>query len=167
MTIRQRIRRQLPNINRQMASTTWILTSSPENHAATSARGFSVIGIKERNLRRAEQIEPGDRLILYLTREMVFAGWVEITGSMFEDREPIWPGKKGNPDIYPWRFETRPGVTLEKDDWLPAEAFKEALDHVRKWPPDHWRLAFQGQLRPVTDDDSDMLMSAIKAAASG
>ena len=33
--------------------TTWILTASPENHAATAARGFSVIGFKERRRNQA------------------------------------------------------------------------------------------------------------------
>jgi hypothetical protein len=29
-------------------ATTWILTASPENHAATAGHGFTVIGCKER-----------------------------------------------------------------------------------------------------------------------
>jgi hypothetical protein len=37
---------------------TWILTGSPENHAATRDHDFGVIGLKERN--RALEIEPGD-----------------------------------------------------------------------------------------------------------
>ncbi len=45
--------RRLPGV-----PTTWILTASVENHEATTARGFSIIGIKERNHRRAMEIEP-------------------------------------------------------------------------------------------------------------
>ena len=147
-----------------MAGTTWILTSSPENHAASAARGFSVIGIKERNLKRAEQIEPGDRLILYLTREMTFAGSIEILSTMFEDREPIWPGKKGNPDIYPWRFKTKPEVILTEEERIPAEVLSHSLNHVRKWPPEHWRLAFQGQIRAIDEDDARTLIESLEAA---
>ena len=44
------------------ASHTWILTASPENHEATRAHGFTVIGVKERNRPRALQIEPGERV---------------------------------------------------------------------------------------------------------
>jgi hypothetical protein len=39
---------------------TWILTGSPENLAATREHGFTVIGLKERNRARAEEIAPGD-----------------------------------------------------------------------------------------------------------
>jgi hypothetical protein len=33
-------------------SRTWILTGSPENHAATAAHDFALIGLKERNRNR-------------------------------------------------------------------------------------------------------------------
>lgn len=146
---------------------TWILTSSPDNHAATRELGFSVIGIKERNRKRAERIEPGDRIVLYLTKEMTFGGSIIVTGEMFEDREPIWPGKPGNPDIYPWRFETRPEVELDPDCHVPAETLKDDLAHIRKWPAEHWKLAFQGQIREVGEDDAELLVEAMRSASDG
>ena len=39
------------------------------------------------------------------------------------------------------------------------------LDHVRKWPPEHWHLAFQGQLRTVGEADARLLRERIDAAA--
>lgn len=147
-----------------MAGTTWILTSSPENHAATEKRGFSVIGLKERNLARARQVKPDDRFVLYLTREMTFAGSIIIVGEMFEDRTPVWPGKPPNPDIYPWRFDTEAEVVPAPGNRVPAEVLRRDLNHVRKWPPEHWRLAFQGQIRAVDDEDTETLLGALKAA---
>ena len=61
------------------APRTWILTSSPDNHVATAERDFSVIGIKERNRARALQMEPGDRIVLYLTKVMRFAAAIRVT----------------------------------------------------------------------------------------
>jgi hypothetical protein len=49
---------------------TWILTASPENHEATAAHGFRVIGFKERRHRQALEVETGDRIVPYLTRVM-------------------------------------------------------------------------------------------------
>jgi hypothetical protein len=88
---------------------TWILTGSPENHAATSAQAFGVIGLKERNRNRALEIEPDDRIVLYATRVKAFAGSIVVIGELFEERSKIWPGKPGKADIYPWRFPTRLG----------------------------------------------------------
>jgi predicted RNA-binding protein len=146
-------------------SQTWILTSSPENHEATREHGFSVIGIKERNRARALQIEPGDRIVLYLTKVMAFAGSITVTGELYEDRAKIWPGKPGKADAYPWRFTTEPEIVLEKEEWVPAEDLSTKLDHIRKWPPEHWKLAFQGQLRTVSEHDAQLLVKRLRTAA--
>lgn len=146
-------------------SRAWILTGSPENHAATVERGLRVIGLKERRRNLALQIAPDDRIFLYVTRRMAFAAAVRVVGEMFEDRTPIWPGKPGRVDAYPWRFPTEPGTVLAEDDWLPAEALVEELEHVRKWPREHWRLAFQGQIRPVSAHDAAVLDERMQARA--
>lgn len=143
---------------------TWILTGSPENHAATRARDFDVIGLKERNRNRALEIEPGDRIVLYATRVMAFAGSMRVEGELYEDREKIWPGKPGKVDPYPWRFPTSPEVVLEESEWVPAESLVTELEHIGKWPREHWKLAFQGQIRPVSDHDAKMLLDRMTAA---
>jgi hypothetical protein len=144
---------------------TWILTGSPENYAATAAHGFSVIGCKERRRNQALQMEPGDRIVLYLTRVMRFAACIRVTGEMFEDRTKLWPGKPGKADPYPWRFETAPELVLDEPEWVTADSLKTDLEHIRKWPAEHWKLAFQGQLRTVSEADAALLMERMHAAA--
>lgn len=148
-----------------MASKTWILTGSPENFEATREHGFKVIGMKEMRRNMAEQIEPGDEIVFYLTRVKAFGGIVRVTGEMYEDRTKIWPGKPGKVDPYPWRFETEPVLVLDDDAWVPAEELAPQLEHVRKWPLEHWTLAFQGQLRIVSDADSRLLTERLREAA--
>ena len=144
---------------------TWILTASPENHAATAAHGFSVIGLKERNRSRALEVEPGDVVVLYLTKVMRFAGAIRVTGELFEDREKLWPGKPGKADAYPWRFPTEPVVVLDEGEGVPAEELKGELEHVGKWPEEHWKLAFQGQVRTVSEHDGELLLDRLRAAS--
>lgn len=144
---------------------TWILTGSPENHAATAAHGYAVIGCKERRRNQAQMMEPGDRILLYLTKVMRFAAAIRITGELYEDRTPVWPGKPGKPDAYPWRFATAPELVLDEASWLPAASVKDDLEHIRKWPAEHWKLAFQGQLRTVSEADAALLMDRMHAAA--
>jgi len=144
---------------------TWILTGSPENYAATAAHGFSVIGCKERRRNQALQMEPGDRIVLYLTRVMRFAASIRVTGELFEDRTKLWPGKPGKADPYPWRFATEPELVLEEPEWVTADSLKTDLEHIRKWPVEHWKLAFQGQLRTVSATDAALLMERMHAAA--
>src|SRR5918998_6332755 len=145
--------------------TTWILTGSPDNFAATRERGFSVIGLKERNRNRALEIEPGDRIVFWLTQVQRFAGSIVVTGEMYEDREKIWPGKPGKADPYPWRFETEPELVLDEAGFVPAVELAAKLEHVRKWPLEHWQLAFQGQLRTVSRADSERIERRLRQAA--
>lgn len=147
------------------APKTWILTGSPENFEATREHGFTVIGMKERRRIQAGQMEPGDRIVLYLTKVMRFAASVRLTSELFEDRTKVWPGKPGKADAYPWRFECEPEVVLDDAEWVPAEELKDQLEHIRKWPAEHWKLAFQGQLRIVTDADAALLMERMRAVA--
>ncbi len=147
------------------AARTWILTGSQENFAATREHGFTVIGMKERRRNQALEMAPGDRIILYLTKVMAFGASVRITSELFEDRTKLWPGKPGKADPYPWRFDTEPEIVLDEDEWVPAESVKDDLEHIRKWPAEHWKLAFQGQLRTVSDADAALLLERLRSAA--
>jgi hypothetical protein len=146
-----------------VAPRTWILTGSPENLAATRAHGFSLIGLKEGRVGMARQIAVGDRIVFYVTGFKAFAGAVRVTGELFEDRAKVWPGKPGKADPYPWRFATAPEIVLDEPEWVPAEELAPALDHTAKWPPEHWTLAFQGQIRAVSEHDAALIMERLGA----
>ncbi len=145
---------------------TWILTGSLENIRINVERGFDVIGFKERRRKQAMEMEPGDEIVLYVTAVQALGGIARVRSQMFEDRDPIWPqGKKKKPEPYPWRVEAEPVVVLEEDAFVPAEHVAPELEHVRKWPAEHWHLAFQGQLRAITDSDAELLTERIRAGA--
>jgi hypothetical protein len=146
-----------------VAPRTWILTGSPENLVATRAHGFSLLGLKEGRLGMARQIAVGDRIVFYVTGFKAFAGAVRVTGELFEDRAKVWPGKPGKADPYPWRFASAPEIVLDEPDWVPAEELAPALDHTAKWPPEHWTLAFQGQIRAVSEHDAALIMERLGA----
>jgi hypothetical protein len=92
-----------------------------------------------------------------------------VKSEMFEDRTRIWPAKKGKPEIYPWRVEAEPALILPEEQFVPAEELVTELEHIRKWPPDHWHLAFQGQLRTIGEADAALLRQrlAARTAAAG
>jgi hypothetical protein len=146
--------------------TTWILTGSPENFAVTRELDFTLVGLKERRRRQALEIVPDDRIVFYVTRVMAFAASVRVTGELFEDRSGVWPGKPGKADAYPWRFATEPELALPESDWIAAETLVGELEHIAKWPREHWKLAFQGQIRPVSENDAEVLVDRLRAAAS-
>ncbi|HMA26488.1 MAG: hypothetical protein ACM33U_05745 [Solirubrobacterales bacterium] len=57
-------------------------------------------------------------------------------------------------------------LVLPEDDFVPADQLAPELEHVRKWPPDHWQLAFQGQLRTIAEADADLLRERLSSATA-
>ena len=161
---------------------TWILTGSLENFRINVERGFDVIGFKERRRLQAAEFEPGDEIVFYVTGVQAFGGIARVRSEMFEDRTPIWPQKNNqrhmplsghecpspadmkHPEDYPWRVEAEPVAILSEDAFVPAEELASELEHVRKWPAEHWHLAFQGQLRVVGEADAELLRDRISSA---
>ncbi|OLE37008.1 MAG: hypothetical protein AUG48_05700 [Actinobacteria bacterium 13_1_20CM_3_68_9] len=142
----------------------WILTGSLENFRVNVERGFDTIGFKEGRRRQAAEFAPGDEVVFYVTGVQAFGAIARVRSHMFEDRAPIWPpGRKD--EAYPWRVEAEPVVVLDEDEFVPAEELAAELEHVLKWPPEHWHLAFQGQLRTVGEADAALLRERIDAAA--
>lgn len=143
----------------------WIIVGSPDNFAKTEALGFSIQGMKGRQRRKAERMEAGDKLVWYITGEQAFAGYATITGPYFEDHEPIWQAKKDGED-YPWRVPIAKDVVLARDRWVGAEGVARRLTYVSKWPAEHWRLAFQGNVHEIPESDFALLAGEIDSAAS-
>jgi hypothetical protein len=143
----------------------WIIVGSPDNFAKIEALGFTVQGMKTRQRRKAERMNRGDRFVWYLTGEQAFAGYATITGPCFEDHDPVWEGKKAGED-YPWRVPISKGTVLAPSRRVPAEALARSMSYVAKWPPEHWRLAFQGNVHEIPESDFELVRAAIDRAAS-
>src|SRR5687768_9591231 len=136
--------------------TIWCLTTSPDNFAKTADLGWKIQGIKSRRGKTARDIHPGDKLVYYVTKHVAFGGIAEITSDVFEDHEEIWTSKPG--EDYPWRFEIQPEVVItDPERWVPAADVQQDLEFPRKWPPDHWKLAFQGNIRAWPDHDYEVV----------
>jgi hypothetical protein len=143
---------------------TWILTGSLENFRVNVDRGFDLIGFKERRRRQAEQMRPGDEIAFYVTGLQEFGAIARVTSEVFEDRTEVWPpGSKG--EAYPWRVDAEPLIVLAEEQFVPALELVGELEHTAKWPAEHWHLAFQGQLRTVSEHDAGLLRERLGAAA--
>jgi len=146
----------------------WILVSSADNLRATQEHGFTVQGIKSRHRRKAEQMKPGDKLIYYLTGKKVFAATATVTSEYFESDEPIWASKNtrrsGEPETYPFRVRIEPELVADEDAWIDAEPIARQMVYARKWPPEHWTLAFQGNVHQVGVEDYDLIRQALETS---
>ena len=146
--------------------TNWIIVGSPDNFAATRAHGFSVQGLKSRHRKKAETMQPGDRIAWYITGVKAFAGFATITSTYFEDHTPIWKSSdpKRAAEDYPFRVRIEPVITLQPADFVPAEPIARQMTYVAKWPAANWTLAFQGNLHQIDNDDFALIEGALRTA---
>lgn len=139
----------------------WMVVSSPDNFKRTREHGFSIQGIKSRHKKRVESMHSGDRVVYYITGRMSFAGTVTVTSPMYEDHTPIWRTDRREED-YPYRVHIRADTLLEEPDWVLAKDIAYRMDYVKKWPPEHWTLAFQGHLHQLPRNDFKLLEDEIQ-----
>ncbi len=145
----------------------WIITGSIDNFKATRDNGFTVQGLKSRHRKKAEQMRPGDRVTWYITGIKAFGATATITSEYFEDHTPIWhsTNAKRAEEDYPYRFNITPDIILDEDAYIDAEPVARQLKYVSKWPAANWTLAFQGNIRPVSDEDFATIEQAIREAS--
>ena len=138
----------------------WMVLSSPDNFTRTREHGFSIQGIKTRHKNRVASMHAGDRLLYYITGRMAFAATATVTSPMYEDHTPIWRTDRREED-YPWRVHIRLDQLLEEPDWVLAKHIAYRLEYVKKWPPEHWPLAFQDHLHQLPRADFTLLEEEI------
>lgn len=145
----------------------WIIVGSPENFGITREHGFTIQGLKSRHRKKAEVMQPGDRIAWYITGLKAFAGTATITSEYYEDHTPIWKSSnKKRYDDYPFRFAISPNTILDEGGFIDAEPVARQLTHVAKWPAANWTLAFQGNVHKVELEDFEKIEAAVNAAAT-
>lgn len=152
-----------PNSDRQC----WILVGSVGNWHRTQELGFTIQALKARHRKKVSQMRPGDAFTYYCTKVMAFAGTATVTSEYFESTEPIWTSGEWTMPAAGWPFRIRieRDLALEDHDFVDAEPLARQMTYVRKWPPDHWTLAFQGQVHPIPEEDFQLIRRAITRAA--
>ncbi|MDQ2683616.1 MAG: EVE domain-containing protein [Chloroflexota bacterium] len=147
----------------------WIIVGSPDNFATTRKLGFTLLGIKSRHRKKAERMQPGDRLAWYVTGAKAFAGTATITSPYVESHERIWGSSnpaKADED-YPFRVQIEPDLILEDGKFVGAEPIARQMEYAKKWPAANWTLAFQGNVHEISDADFDLIREAVERSAGG
>jgi predicted RNA-binding protein len=142
----------------------WIVVGSEENMRIAEARGWDIFGFKSTRRGEAFRIRPGDYLVFYLTKIMKFGGIAEVTSETYEDHERVFISTKKPKEDYPFRVRIKPIIALAPDQYLDVKEIGPTLEFTRKWPPEHWRLAFQGNLHEIPESDYARIEALMRSA---
>jgi predicted RNA-binding protein len=145
--------------------TYWIVVGSEENMRIAEARGFDIFGFKSTRRSEVSKMKPGDKLIFYLTKTMKFGGLAEVTSDYFEDHEKVFKSKEKPGEDYPWRVKVKPEIILSPDQYLDVREIAPTMAFTKKWPAEHWRLAFQGNLHEIPAEDYEKIAELMREAA--
>ena len=133
----------------------WMINCNAENFDVTRQLGFSGQGLKAEYRRKVQRVEPGDRVIFYVTGNRVFTATATVTQGYEEVDSSPWI-KEGKA-AWPYRIGIKPDVVLESNQYIDAGLIAYRLEYVRKWAPEDWYMAFQGNLHLLSKSDFFLL----------
>ena len=143
-----------------MPSNFWMIINNERNFRITQERGFSVMGIKAQHRRKVQRISDGDRILMYITHIRRFVATATATSDYFEAGDTIWEkeGKAG----FPYRVNIRPEIVLKDEQFMDANLIAPRLEYVKRWAPEDWYMAFQGNLHLLPKSDFLLIEEEMK-----
>ena len=138
-----------------------MVASSLENFHTTRSLAFTIQGMMSRQRRKALRMEPGDRIVYYITDVQRFGATATVTSKCAENHKEIWKSE-GKADDFPWRVEIKADAALRDEQFLDAREIGPRMEYVRRWPPEYWPLAFQGNLHILPKSDFELLEQEMK-----
>ena len=145
--------------------TYWIVVGSPDNFRIAIDRGFDLFGFKSTRRRQSSEMQPGDKLIFYLTGVKMFGGIATVESEAFEDHTPLFKSEKKPEEDYPFRVKTKSDVILDEEQWLYVPDFVPLLEFTKKGQTKSWALFFQGNLHRISESDYTLLEKEIRSRA--
>ncbi|MCE2469394.1 MAG: EVE domain-containing protein [Dehalococcoidia bacterium] len=144
----------------------WMIAVSPGYFGMLEEGGFGVVGLSRTHKKRAQRMERGDRILVFIARDLVFAAALTVAGACYEEDTPLFPPEPRG-ETYPWRVPVKADAALGLQERLDARLLAPRMEYVRKWTAERWPLAFQGLLHLVPKADFLMLEAEMRRAKRG
>lgn len=139
----------------------WMVVQSPENFEISKKMGFEMHGLGRRYRRRAQRMEPDDRVLFYVSGLRKWTGVASIKSQCFEDHSPVWKSHNGR-ERFPYRVKLEPYIVLDEEDYIDGLVLGPRLDYVKRWAPESWPLAFMDALHLLPQKDFRLIESEMK-----
>ena len=145
-----------------MANNYWMIVQTEENYKITSERGFDLVGLTKRQRKRAQRIEPEDRLLFYISGVKKWVATAYIESECFEDEEMIWESIGNRNETYPYRAKIRKGIALKPDKYINGLELGPTLEYTKRWSPKLWYLAFVDTIHLLPQRDFNLIENEMR-----
>jgi hypothetical protein len=132
----------------------WMLVTSPEVLAETLAQRRTSQRVPAQHRRKLERMEPGDKVVYYLTPSRRFAAAASVASRSLESVQG--PGEESSGELL-FKVFIQPEMVLGEADYLDARQIGPRMEYTRKWIPEKWFLAFHGFLHLIPKNDYALL----------
>lgn len=142
--------------------TYYINLFSPETFETFTESDRTISGFRQRQKNAASRVEPGDKLICYMTKLSRWVGVLEVESECFEDGTPIYTAQN---DPFVIRFKVRPIVWLSKEKAIPIHEkyVWNTLSFTRdlSQKSSSWTGKLRGSLNVLDEEDGYFLEEAL------
>jgi EVE domain len=142
----------------------YIVVTSADNWEKTAALGWKKVGLKSTRRKMANAFKTGDRIVAYYTGVKQFGALLMVSSDCFEEHDRIWGSPNKPKEDYPYRVLTEPEIVLPAGSLLDAKEVSSRMTYTKKWPEQHWTLAFQGNIHEIPDSDLELIRTDMQEA---
>jgi len=139
----------------------WLICVTKANFDIDRANGFQHQGFKAGLANKVKKMQPGDKVVYYITKIGKFGAIAEVvSGYYHDDQHPIWPDKR---EIWPARARSREILSLEDGRMLDVKKILDDLSFVET--KDNWGIYFRGSLHSLAEEDYKLIESEMRKLA--
>lgn len=144
-----------------MGKNYWMFVETFENFEITKNLGFSVHGMGAHYRRRAQRMQPDDRVLFYVSGLRKWVASATITSHYYEDYTPVWKAHRPE-ERHPFRVKISPSIVLDEQDYIDALILAPRLEYLKRWAPEDWPLAFFDSLHLLPQRDFRLIEDEMK-----
>ena len=139
----------------------WMVAESDENFRISRELGFRLHGLGAKYRKRAQRMQPNDRVLFYVSQLRKWTLTATITSHSFVEHKPIWKSNRRGDD-YPYRLRMTPDIVLDEDEYIDARILAPGLEYLKRWIPEDWPLAFFDKLHLLPQRDFALVEGEMK-----
>ena len=144
----------------------WMFAETEENCSTTRELGFTLFGMSGKYKKRAQRMQPNDRVIFYVRQKMCWIASATVVSKSYVDEELIW-GDESTSKEYRHRVKLKPDHILKPEEFIDGLVIGPSLEYVKRWSPEYWPLAFWEKLHLLPQTDFRLLENEIIRKKTG
>ena len=148
-----------------MSKNYWMIRVNPEEYERARASGFPAMDFAVRQKRKAQRMQPGDQVLFYLMGPRRFPATATVVSASVQEPSRDRRDGRQNGD-YNFRINLSPNFLMQEEDYIDVLQLGPTLDYVKRWAPEDWILAFQGNFHLLPQKDFNLIEGEMKKIAT-